>query len=389
MSKNNYQLALDEFEYSQKLRRDFHENPELGFQEFRTSEIVANELEGFGIEVKRNVGKTGVVGLVRGDNPGPVLMLRFDMDALPITEGNSCDYVSKNVGVMHACGHDAHTAIGLTIAKIVSKNLDKLKGTIKFLFQPAEEGLGGALAVIQDGALTAPKPDYCLGLHIWNDKEVGWVGVNHGPMMAGADTFEIKVNGKGGHGGMPNFAIDPILCSAQIITSIQSIVSRNVSPLDQAVVSFGSIKGGTTFNVIPDVVKLAGTIRTFDSGIREMVIKRIETISHDIGSAMGCEVEFLVNEITPAVINNSEIASKLENVVLSKDFITNVISNYQTMGSEDFSLYLNEIPGCFFFVGSANEEKGLSYGHHHPKFDFDEKVLPIAVSIMLDLVDSF
>ncbi len=389
MNKNNYQLAVDEFGYSQNLRRDFHENPELGFQEFRTSEIVAKELEDFGLEVKRNVGKTGVVGLVKGENPGPVLMLRFDMDALPITEANSCEYVSKNVGVMHACGHDSHTAIGITVAKIVSKNREKLKGTIKFLFQPAEEGLGGALAVIEDGALSDPKPDYCLGLHIWNDKEVGWVGVNHGPMMAGADTFEIKVVGKGGHGGMPNFAIDPILCSAQIITAIQSIVSRNVAPLDQAVVSFGSINGGTTFNVIPDSVNLTGTIRTFTSNTRDMVLKRIETISHDVGRALGCEVEFLVNEITPAVINNSEIASKLENIVTSKDYISELESNYQTMGSEDFSFYLNEVPGCFFFVGSANKEKGLSFGHHHPKFDFDEKVLPIAVSLLLDLIDSF
>lgn len=389
MKINNYQKALNEFDYSQKLRRDFHQNPELGFQEFRTSEIVATELEGFGLKVNRNIGKTGVIGLLKGNKPGKVLLLRFDMDALPITEANNCDYVSKNIGVMHACGHDAHTSIGLTIAKILSSKPEEIKGSIKFLFQPAEEGLGGAMAVIDDGALIDPEPDYCLGLHIWNDKEVGWVGLNHGPMMAGADTFEINVIGKGGHGGMPNFAVDPILCSAQIITAVQSIVSRNVSPLDQAVVSFGSVNGGTTFNVIPDAVRMTGTIRTFDAGIRDTIIKRIETISKNVGRGMGCEVEFTLNEITPAVINSPEVATKLENVVQSKEFVTNVVNNYQTMGSEDFSLYLNEIPGCFFFVGSANKEKGLSFGHHHPKFDFDEAVLPVAVAIMLDLIETF
>ncbi len=386
-NSKNFQLAQEEFVYSQQLRRDFHKNPELGFQEFRTSEIVANQLTEFGFSVKRNVGQTGVIGIVEGNMPGPILLLRFDMDALPIQEANKTEYVSQNNGVMHACGHDAHTAIGLTIGKIISRNRDKLSGTLKFLFQPAEEGLGGALAVINDDVLQNPKPDYCLGLHIWNDKEVGWVGVNSGAMMAGADTFVLKIIGKGGHGGLPNLAVDPIVAAANIISGVQTIVSRNVSPLEQAVVSFCSINGGSTFNVIPDIVQLTGTIRTFDQKVRETVIDRLKTISSNIAKGMGCDVEFELNEITPAVINSPEIAFILGEVTKEENFVSDFDGHFQTMGSEDFSLYLNEIPGCFFFVGSANYQKGLSFSHHHPKFDFDEAALPVAVSLMLDMVE--
>jgi amidohydrolase len=386
-NSKNFQLAQKEFSYSQQLRRDFHKNPELGFQEFRTSEIVANQLTEFGFSVQRNVGKTGVVGVIEGNMPGPVLILRFDMDALPIQEANKTDYVSLNQGVMHACGHDGHTSIGLTIAKIISQNLENVKGTLKFLFQPAEEGLGGALAVIEDGVLQNPKPDYCLGLHIWNDKEVGWVGVNSGPMMAGADTFTLNVIGKGGHGGLPNLAVDPIVAAANIINGVQSIVSRNVSPLEQAVVSFCSINGGSTFNVIPDKVQLTGTIRTFDRKVRETVVDRLKTISANIANGMGCEIEFELNEITPAVVNSPDIASILKEITSEANYATDFVGNFQTMGSEDFSLYLNEVPGCFFFVGSANHSKGLSFGHHHPKFDFDEAALPIGVSLMLEMIE--
>ncbi|HSM23238.1 MAG TPA: amidohydrolase [Anaerolineaceae bacterium] len=388
MSANlNHNIAKYNFDYSKNIRRDFHKNPELGFQEFRTSEIISTELTKFGYQVKKGVGKTGVVGFISGELPGPNLLLRFDMDALPIQEENSTDYVSQNDGVMHACGHDAHMAIGLTLAKILSENKQKINGTIKFIFQPAEEGLGGALAVIEDGVLRSPQSDYCLGLHIWNEKEIGWVGVRPGPMMAAADTFEIKILGKGGHGGLPNMAIDPTVAAAQLITSIQSIVSRNVSPFDQAVVSFGSIHGGSTFNVIPALVELTGTIRTFDPEVRQLVLKKLESISKTIGLAFGCDVETNISEITPAVINSPAIVTVLENVIKNEEFIKEFDNNFITMGSEDFSLFLNEVPGCFFFVGSANKEKNLSFGHHHPKFDFDEEVIPIAVACMLGMID--
>ncbi len=388
MTENNlFQLAKENFNYSVSFRRDFHGHPELGFQEIRTSEIIAKELMNLGFTVTKYIGKTGVLGVLKGSSVGPTLLLRFDMDALPIRETNTISYASKNDGIMHACGHDGHMAIGLTIAKILSLNTDQIKGTLKIIFQPAEEGLGGALATIEDGVLENPKPDYCLGLHIWNEKPLGWFGINSGAMMAGADTFEIIVNGKGGHGGLPHKAIDPIVCAAHIITTIQTIVSRNISPLDNAVVSFGSIKGGSTFNVIPDSVYLSGTIRTFDSQVRMEIIQNLERISKLVGESMGCTVEFTLNEVTPAVINNSKIATDLQKVILKVFPSFSIDMNIKTMGSEDFSLFLNEIPGCFYFIGSANPDKNLIYGHHHPKFDFDEEVLPIAVASLLGMIE--
>lgn len=387
MKNHRYlQLAEENFDYSVQFRRDFHQHPELGFQEFRTAEIIAKELSFLGFDVKKQIGKTGVLGITSSKTAGPTILLRFDMDALPIQEDNTTDYKSQNNNVMHACGHDGHMSIGLTVAKILSSHLDQIKGTIKIIFQPAEEGLGGAQATIEDGVLENPRPDYCLGLHIWNEKPLGWIGTNTGAMMAGADTFEITINGKGGHGGVPHQAIDPIIAAAHIITAVQTIVSRNISPLENAVISFCSIKGGSTFNVIPDSVNLSGTIRTFDPQIRHDLIQRLEKIAKSVGSGLGCKVEFSLNEVTPAVINNSSVALYLKEVVqnLFPTFLLDL--NCKTMGSEDFSLFLNEVPGCFYFVGSANPDKNLIFGHHHPKFDFDEAVLPIAVASLLGML---
>ncbi|HMV98214.1 MAG TPA: amidohydrolase, partial [Anaerolineales bacterium] len=261
------------FSYTQTLRRDFHLHPELGFREIRTSGIVAKELEALGLEVTKGVGKTGVVGLLEGAKPGPTLLLRFDMDALPIHEETGAEYASQNAGVMHACGHDGHTAIGLTVAKLLNQHKDKLAGTVKFCFQPSEEGnngeeVGGAEMMMRDGVLDGPKVDMTLSLHLWNEKPLGWVNVAKGPVMAGAEEFKIKVIGKGGHGAIPDLAVDPVVCAAQIVSASQSIVSRNVGPLETAVISFTVINGGTAFNVIPQEVMMQGTIRTFDPQVR-------------------------------------------------------------------------------------------------------------------------
>lgn len=382
-----FKLAQDHYNYSVLFRRDFHQHPELGFQEERTSEKIAEELTSMGFEVKKHIGKTGVIGILKGKLEGPTVLLRFDMDALPIQEENTTEYVSEYAGCMHACGHDGHMAIGLTIAKILSSHRDQLKGMVKFIFQPAEEGLGGALATIKDGVLDNPHPDYCLGLHIWNEKPLGWIGVNRNAMMAGADTFEIIVSGKGGHGGVPHKAVDPIIGAAHIITAIQTVVSRNISPLDNAVISFGSIQGGSTFNVIPDSVYLSGTIRTFDPQVRLDLFKRLEKVAKSVGEGLGCLVDINIQDITPAVINNPEIALKLNQVVEKIFPAFSIDLDCKTMGSEDFSLFLNEVPGCFYFVGSANSEKNLVFGHHHPKFDFDEGVLPIAVASLLGMLE--
>src|SRR5688572_21170959 len=309
--------AKELFSYTQSLRRDFHMHPELGFREFRTGGIVAKELESLGMEVTKGVGKTGVVGLLEGAKPGPTLLLRFDMDALPILEETGAEYVSQNPGVMHACGHDGHTAIGLTVAKMLHAQRDQLAGTIKFCFQPSEEGnngeeVGGAEMMMRDGVLDGPKVDMSLSLHLWNEKPLGWLGVSNGPVMAGADIFHVRIIGRGGHGAIPDAAVDPIVAAAQIVNALQTIVSRNVAPLDTAVVSVTNIHGGTAFNVIPPEVRLEGTIRTFDHKVRQRIVERLEQIARGVGEGMGCQVEVAIKRITPALINNESITSKVK-----------------------------------------------------------------------------
>jgi amidohydrolase len=369
------------FEYTRELRRDFHKHPEIGFKELRTANIVAKELSNLGLEVKTGIGQTGVVALVEGREPGLIVMIRFDMDALPIQEETGAEYASVNDGVMHACGHDGHTAIGLTVARILNNHRAEFKGTVKLVFQPAEEGLGGAERMIADGILHSPKPDVVFALHIWNEKPVGWIGIVPGPVMSAADTFTVRIIGKGGHGASPNLCNDPILAASQVINSLQSIVSRNISPLKAAVVTVASIHGGEAFNVIPSEVELKGTIRTFESEVRERVILRFHQIVEDITHAFECEVKIEIRSITPAVLNNLEITTRVQHIagkLLPHDEL-----DFQTitMGSEDMAYVLQQIPGCYFFIGSANKEMNLDASHHHPKFDFDESILPKAAGL--------
>jgi amidohydrolase len=381
--KDFYTQAKELFIYSQSMRRDFHMHPELGFQEVRTAGIVAKELQNLGLEVTTGIGKTGVVAMIEGSRPGPTLLLRADMDALPIIEKTGAEYASKNPGVMHACGHDGHTAILLTVAKMLNNARDQFPGSIKLVFQPAEEGQGGAESMIADGVFDNPKVDVTFGLHLWNEKPVGWLGIAEGPTMAGAEKFDITVTGKGGHGAMPQGAIDPILASAQLVNALQSIVSRNVAPLESAVVSVTQFHGGDAFNVIPQTVELGGTIRTFDPKVRELVLKRVSEIITGISDALGCQAEFRNTRLTPAVINDSatiKLVQKAARQVLPD--LTLDDSAPITMGSEDFAFMMEKVPGCFIFVGSANAERGLDYGHHHPKFDVDEQALSQAAALM-------
>lgn len=376
------------FPYTRSMRRDFHIHPELGFHEIRTGGIVAKELEALGLEVTKGVGKTGVVGLLEGSKPGPTLLIRFDMDALPIIEETGAEYASQNHGVMHACGHDGHTAIGLTVAKMLQAHRDELPGAIKFCFQPSEEGnngedLGGNEMMLRDGVLEGPKVDRILALHLWNEKPLGWVGVAGGPVMAGAELFTIKLNGKGGHAAAPHLTVDPIAAAAQIVNALQSIVSRNVEPLKAAVVSITTIHAGTTYNVIPQEVELTGTIRTFDPAVRQTVLGRFEQIVRGVAAAMECQVEMEVKRITPTLINDDSIAAKVQEtarrVLPNPDLDTNT---YLTMGAEDMAFMQEKVPGCYFFIGSNNKEKHLDYGHHHPKFDFDEEALIRGAALM-------
>ena len=376
------------FPFTQSLRRDFHMHPELGFREIRTGGIVAKELETLGLEVTKGVGRTGVVGLLEGGKPGPTLLLRFDMDALPIVEETGAEYASQNSGVMHACGHDGHTAIGLTVAKILHAHRDQLAGTIKFCFQPSEEGhngeeAGGAEMMLRDGVLDSPKVDMTLSMHLWNEKPLGWVHVAKGPVMAGAEQFKIKLIGRGGHGAAPNATIDPIIAAVQVVSAAQSIVARNVGPLETAVVSFTMLHSGTAFNVIPQEAALEGTIRTFDLGVRLKVLERFEGIVRGVASAMGCQVEVTVKRLTPALVNADDVAGRVQQTarrVLPDAHHED--SPYLTMGAEDMAFMQEKAPGCYFFVGSADRARGLDYGHHHPKFDFDEDALISGAALM-------
>ncbi|HEX8992388.1 MAG TPA: amidohydrolase [Anaerolineales bacterium] len=376
------------FPYTRSMRRDFHIHPELGYHEVRTGGIVAKELEALGLEVTKGVGKTGVVALMEGSKPGPTLLVRFDMDALPIVEETGAEYASQNSGVMHACGHDGHTAIGLTVAKILQNHRDLLAGTIKFCFQPSEEGfngeeIGGNEMMIRDGVLEGPHVDRTLALHLWNEQPLGWIGIAPGPVMAGAEQFTVKVTGRGGHGAIPHLTIDPVVAAAQIVTALQTIVSRNVAPLQSAVVSVTTIHSGTAFNVIPQEAELTGTIRTFDLDIRKKVLERFERIVRGVAQSLDCQVQIEVIRVTPAVINNEAIARTVQQTARGiLPASTLATTPYMTMGAEDMAFMQEKVPGCYFFVGSNNKERHLDYGHHHPKFDFDEEALPRAAALM-------
>jgi amidohydrolase len=381
--KDFFAQARELFNYTQSMRRDFHMHPELGFQEVRTAGIVAKELQKLGLEVTTGIGKTGVVALIEGTGAGPTLLLRADMDALPIVEQTAAEYASQNQGVMHACGHDGHTAILLTVAKMLNSARDQFPGTIKLVFQPAEEGQGGAESMLTDGVMDNPKVDITLGLHLWNERPVGWLGIAEGATMAGAEMFTITVTGKGGHGAIPQGAIDPVLAGAHIVTALQSIVARNVAPFDSAVISVTQFQGGDAFNVIPPSVKLVGTIRSFKPEVREMVLKRFSEITTGVAEAFGCQVEINNIRLTPPVINQSRTVKLVQSAAKKVLPDSTVDSSAPiTMGSEDFAFMIEKVPGCFFFVGSANEERGLNYGHHHPKFDVDEQALPRAAALM-------
>ena len=385
--------AQSHFEYTQAMRRDFHSHPELGFQEFRTAGIVAKELTTLGLEVFTGVAGTGVVALLEGSKPGPVVLVRADMDALPIREETGASYASQNPGVMHACGHDGHTAVLLTVASMLNSHRKELSGTVKFMFQPAEEGMGGADKMIENGILDHPKVDFALALHVWNEKPLGWLGIAGGPVMAGAEIFKIKVRGIGGHGAVPHLASDPILAAAQVVTALQGIVARNVAPLETAVVSVCTMHGGDAFNVIPPEVDLTGTIRTFEPEVRSRVLERFEKTVHSVSEGMGCQADVDVKILAPATINQPEMASHIEGVA-RKLFSDSEVdtAGYITMGSEDFASVLQKVPGCFFFIGSANSALGLDAGHHHPRFDIDEAALPRGAALMtasiMDLLKS-
>ena len=370
-------------------RRDLHQHPELAFQEIRTAGIVAAELQRLGLEVATGVGRTGVVGILSGETDGPTVLVRCDMDALPIEEANAVGYRSRTPGTMHACGHDGHTAIGLAVARLLHARRDQIAGCVKFIFQPAEEVAGGANAMIADGVLANPAPDVALGIHLWNTLSLGLVGLSSGPVMAGAAIFEVTIVGRGGHGASPHETRDPLLAAAQVVTALQSVISRNVDPLDSAVLSVTSFNAGTAFNVIPAEAHLKGTIRTYRPAVFTGVVNRLEHVVQGVAEAMGCEAAVEVTQLTPPLVNNAAVTDRVREAIapyLASDAIR---ADIRTMGAEDMSIFLDKVPGCFLMIGSANAERQLDFPHHHPRFDFDEAALPLGAAMLASAVAAY
>jgi len=356
-------------------RRHLHQHPELSFHERLTSKFVAETLAWFGgLEITRPTTTSVVARLIGGGGPGPVLAVRADMDALPIQEANSHDFVSQTAGVMHACGHDGHTAMLLGAAKILVTRRDELRGEVRFLFQHAEElHPGGASAMIKAGVLDGV--DLIVGAHLWLDLPYGQVGVKSGPLMASLDTFRIVIEGIGGHAAMPQQTVDPIAVAAQVVTNLQHVVSRNVDPLASAVVSVTQISGGTTTNVIPGSVEMAGTVRTFDPALRAKIPELMERVIAGVTAAHGARYRWEYEPGYHAVINDMEASELVRRAVVRALGQESLVEATPTMGAEDFSAYQQRVPGAFFFIGARNEERGIVHPHHHERFDLDERAL--------------
>jgi amidohydrolase len=360
------------------LRRDLHQHPELAYAETRTAARVAAILEQAGLDVRTGVGGTGVLASTRGQ-AGPAVLLRADMDGLPIQEDSKSPYASQVPGQMHACGHDGHVAMAVTAARALAGR--RLGGAVRVLFQPAEEGEGGAQAVIRDGGLEGI--DVVMGVHLWNELPVGTIGVKSGPLMAAVDRLRIVIHGRGGHGGKPHRAADPIVAAAQVVMALQTIVAREVAPVEPAVVTIGAVHGGKAFNVIPDEVVLTGTIRTFDAALRRSMPERIARVAGGVAGALQCRAEVEVRDGNPPVLNDARVAEIARRAAERVVGAEKVVSPQPTMGGEDMAVYFEKVPGCFVFVGSANEAKGLSQDHHSPRFDFDEDALAIGCEFLV------
>jgi amidohydrolase len=362
------------------LRRDLHIHPELSFKEFRTAKIVEERLKALGLdEVYTGVGDTGVVGVLRGAKPGKTLLVRADMDALPIAEELEGEYTSQNPGVMHACGHDGHVSILLALSEIMAEKRDQFAGSVKFVFQPAEEIVSGAKKMIDEGITDGV--DGVIGLHLGNDIPVGRIGMRAGASMANVDNIHIRVKGKGGHGSQPEKAIDSITAAAYLITTIQTIVSREVAPADTAVVSFGTINGGFVSNVIAPEVLLTGTVRSFLPEVRELLIRRIEEIAAGVARSMRCEIDFSITYNCPAVVNDKGMTEFMRLSAIKTVGSENVEEIRPIMGSDDMALFLQKAPGCYFVVGSGFTDREV-FPHHHPRFDIDERSLAIGARTM-------
>ncbi len=370
-------------------RRDLHMHPEIAFNEVRTAGIAAERLRSLGYEVRTGVAKTGVVGVLRGASDGPTVLVRADMDCLPVEEANDLPFRSQNPGLMHACGHDGHTSIALTVARLLADRRDRLAGCVKFVFQPAEESPGGAEPMIRDGALDDPNVDACLGLHLWNDLPVGTVGVLDGPAMAATGEFTCTIQGKGGHGAAPHDTVDPIVAASHAVVALQSIVARSVEPIQPAVVTVGSVHAGQTVNVIPHEAVLMGTIRSFDEGVHALLERRVREVFTHTAETFGAKAVWDYRPGYPVLRNDPAMAGIVRAAAAEVVGADNVPPVKPTLAGEDMAYFLRERPGCFFFVGSAATDGQEVFPHHNPRFNIDEASLPIGAQVMLRAVERY
>ncbi|HEV8307920.1 MAG TPA: amidohydrolase [Methylomirabilota bacterium] len=371
------------------VRRTIHQYPEPGFAEVRTAALVAERLRALGLDVRTEVAKTGVVGLLRGAGPGRTLLLRADMDCLPVEEATGAPYASRHPGQMHACGHDGHVAMLLGAAEVLAARRQRLAGAVKFVFQPAEEGPGGAEPMIQSGVLDGPPVDAAVGLHLLNDYPVGTIALRPGPIMAATDRVSLVVRGRGGHGAAPHQTIDAILVAAHLVTALQAISSREVAPTTPVVVTIGTIQGGFRYNVIAPEVALTGTVRSFDPKLRQELPGRIERIARGVAAAFGAEVEADYDFGYPSTVNDPAMTDLVRQAAVTVVGERGIVVPDLLMGGEDMSYFLEAVPGCFAFVGSANPERGLNHPHHSPGFDFDEAALPIGVQVLVRTAERY
>jgi amidohydrolase len=369
-----------------RVRRDLHANPELGFQERRTADIVARRLTELGYQMRTGLGRTGVAASLRGTGAGKTVMVRADMDALPIEEQTDVPWRSRWPGAMHACGHDAHTSIVLALADVLAAEMRRHSGSLLLLFQPAEELLQGAPAMLADGALGDRVPDAAFSVHMHNEQSAGKVAIRSGPVLASADRIRITVRGRGGHGAFPHLAADPVVAAAHLVTAVQTLVSRETPPLESAVLSITMLKAGTAFNVIPDTVEMEGTLRCFEAALRENLLESLDRTVSAVASALRCTGEVRTEWLTPAVVNDPETTRTARAAAAAVVGEDNVVEMPRIMGSDDLAYFWQRVPGCYVFIGSAKTDGSEMAPHHNARFDIDERAMEIGAEVLLGAV---
>jgi len=371
------------------LRRDLHRHPELSWQERRTQEVVLERLRAWGLEDVRPIADTGATALVRGGRQGRTLLWRADMDALPIQERNEVEYASTVPGVMHACGHDGHVAIALGLARLVHESRGSLAGSVRFVFQPAEESAGGAQRCIEAGVLEEPAVDAGLGLHIDADTPTGAVVVMAGPAFAAPTAIAITIRGRGGHAAQPHRAVDAIVAASQVVTALQTVVSRSTDPSDTVVLTIGTIEGGDRHNIIAEQVRMTGTIRTFDARVLDRTLRRAEDVVAGVTAAMGATYEFTHYTSCPVLVNDAGMTALVEREARAFFGGDGVLRRAPSTGADDMACFLEKVPGCYFFLGAQPRQRSRRFPHHHPRFDFDERALTVGLEFALRLVEAY